>query len=203
MCHPTCDDINSPRIIWIERDAQILNALFCVTGFGLAPWRFWDLYLLIRYRLLGDHVALRKLAGIHNVWFRLSGFDTLPAEVGPQTVATDSDSKIEDRLPCSTTKTPHRCPCVCYRNLEIRSGRLDDGLEYALPSLPFGLYVARGPSYPASLGDCDVYRVGVLCGCCSRHCSVSGEQRGQEGRRRPCQRCWLTTSGEGPRARGS
>ncbi|KFY94778.1 hypothetical protein V498_03727 [Pseudogymnoascus sp. VKM F-4517 (FW-2822)] len=35
MCHPTCDDINSPRRVWIEIDSQILNALFCVTGFGL------------------------------------------------------------------------------------------------------------------------------------------------------------------------
>lgn len=29
MCHPTCDDINSPRRIWIEYDSQILTALFC------------------------------------------------------------------------------------------------------------------------------------------------------------------------------
>jgi hypothetical protein len=34
MCRPTCNDINSPRRIWIEIDSQILNALFCVTGFG-------------------------------------------------------------------------------------------------------------------------------------------------------------------------
>lgn len=46
MCRPTCNDINSPRRIWIEIDSQILNALFCVTGFGLAPWRFRDLYWL-------------------------------------------------------------------------------------------------------------------------------------------------------------
>ncbi|KAJ3458959.1 hypothetical protein MRS44_013068 [Fusarium solani] len=43
MCHPSCNDIDSPRRKWIEWDSQILNALFCVTGFGLAPWRFRDL----------------------------------------------------------------------------------------------------------------------------------------------------------------
>ncbi|WKT48992.1 Protein of unknown function DUF2985 [Fusarium oxysporum f. sp. vasinfectum] len=50
MCVPTCNDINSPRRKWIEWDSQILNALFCVTGFGLAPWRFRDLYFLLQYR---------------------------------------------------------------------------------------------------------------------------------------------------------
>jgi hypothetical protein len=44
MCRPTCDDVNSPRRLWIEIDAQILNALFCVTGLGLAPWRLRDLF---------------------------------------------------------------------------------------------------------------------------------------------------------------
>ena len=32
------------RKIWIEIDSQILNALFCVTGIGLIPWRLRDLY---------------------------------------------------------------------------------------------------------------------------------------------------------------
>jgi hypothetical protein len=32
------------RKIWIEIDSQILNALFCVTGLGLIPWRVRDLY---------------------------------------------------------------------------------------------------------------------------------------------------------------
>jgi hypothetical protein len=32
------------RKIWIEIDSQILNALFCVTGLGLIPWRLRDLY---------------------------------------------------------------------------------------------------------------------------------------------------------------
>jgi hypothetical protein len=79
MCHPTCNDINSPRRIWIEIDSQILNALFCVTGFGLIPWRFRDLYWLLVYRgVLARNRerrirGLRMLGGIHRSWFRLPG----------------------------------------------------------------------------------------------------------------------------------
>ena len=82
MCHPSCNDLYSPRRIWIEIDSQILNALFCVTGFGLIPWRFRDLYWLMVYRLgiRGRSreqrlVGLRRLAGIHRSWFRLPGSD--------------------------------------------------------------------------------------------------------------------------------
>lgn len=79
-----CNDINSPRRIWIEIDSQILNALFCVTGFGLAPWRFRDLYYLLKWRFTSwksgrenKMYGLRKLAGIHKGWFRLPGSETL------------------------------------------------------------------------------------------------------------------------------
>ncbi|KAL6402662.1 hypothetical protein AUP68_14116 [Ilyonectria robusta] len=37
MNHPSADSDDSPRKKWIEIDSQILNALFCVTAFGLAP----------------------------------------------------------------------------------------------------------------------------------------------------------------------
>ena len=79
MCHPTCNDINSPRRIWVEIDSQILNALFCVTGFGLIPWRFRDFYYLLQYRVFKKQDALRRLAGIHRGWFRLPGSDRLNA----------------------------------------------------------------------------------------------------------------------------
>lgn len=86
-----CNDINSPRRVWIEIDSQILNALFCVTGFGLVPWRFRDLYYLLRYRfastkkqgLEGKMYGLRVLGGIHRGWFRLPGsetVDTMPSQ---------------------------------------------------------------------------------------------------------------------------
>lgn len=89
MCHPSCSDFNSPRRVWIEIDAQILNALFCVTGFGLIPWRFRDLWWLLvyRYGVKGKSeqqrmVGLRRLAGYHRGWFRLPGSsDTQPSGV--------------------------------------------------------------------------------------------------------------------------
>ncbi|KAJ5238042.1 hypothetical protein N7489_008133 [Penicillium chrysogenum] len=73
MCHPTCDSLDSSRRIWIEIDSQILNALFCVTGFGLAPWRIRDLYQWFFWRLGWSGASRRKgftrLAEIHKNWF--------------------------------------------------------------------------------------------------------------------------------------
>ncbi|KAK3302235.1 uncharacterized protein B0T15DRAFT_297694 [Chaetomium strumarium] len=86
MCYPTCDDINSPRRKWIEWDAQILTGLFCVTAFGLAPWRFRDLYYLLQYRVMGEHEGLRRLAGIHSSWFRLPGTQEIAVDVGPDNI---------------------------------------------------------------------------------------------------------------------
>lgn len=90
MCVPTCNDINSPRRIWIEIDSQILNALFCVTGFGLIPWRFRDWWWWGVWRLGYGKASwgatradrklygLRVLAGINRGWFRLAGSQELP-----------------------------------------------------------------------------------------------------------------------------
>tara|TARA_R110002003_G_scaffold141_9_gene12950 strand:- start:13697 stop:14566 length:870 start_codon:yes stop_codon:yes gene_type:complete len=89
MCTPTCDDIKSPRRIWIEIDSQILNGLFCVTGFGLAPWRFRDLYWWGFWRVGGASrkaIGIRRLAGIHRGWFRLPGSEQLPELADAKTV---------------------------------------------------------------------------------------------------------------------
>lgn len=86
MCYPDCNDINSPRRVWIEYDSQILTALFSLTAFGLAPWRFRDLYYLMKYRLMGRQAALRRLAGIHRDWFRLPGSSALPVHAGPENI---------------------------------------------------------------------------------------------------------------------
>jgi hypothetical protein len=80
-----CDHLYSSRRIQLEVDSQILNALFRVTGFGLIPWRFRDLYYLLRWRLLpankyGRHQklhGLRTLGGIYRDWVRLPGSDSL------------------------------------------------------------------------------------------------------------------------------
>lgn len=86
MCTPDCNDLYSPRRVWIEVDSQILNALFCVTGFGLIPWRFRDLYWLLKYRGIFTRnkesriKGLRMLGGIHRSWFRLAGSEKWQVE---------------------------------------------------------------------------------------------------------------------------
>lgn len=70
MDHPSKDSDASPRKKWIEIDSQILNALFCVTGFGLAPWRFRDLYWMAQARLRHNQYAMKRLAKQNEAWFR-------------------------------------------------------------------------------------------------------------------------------------
>ena len=111
MCYPVgappgyydCNDINAPRRIWIEIDSQVLNSLFCVTGFGLIPWRFRDFYYLMQYRLQHKHSALQKLAGIHRSWFRLPGSQDLPTDL-PATALRDCNTN--PAIPFPVTKAP-------------------------------------------------------------------------------------------------
>ena len=119
MCYPAylhgqkaCNDLASPRRIWIETDSQILNALFCVTGFGLAPWRFRDLYYLLQYRVRGKKDALRRLAGINRSWFRLEGSQDLPPtkvvrdEKGEELSPEYRNGKFDDVLPLPLKQAP-------------------------------------------------------------------------------------------------
>ena len=81
MNHPTADDDYSPRKIWLEIDSQILNALFCVTAFGLAPWRFRDFYWMIKVVHLHDKPAMTRLMQQNKAWFRPSAeYDDLEME---------------------------------------------------------------------------------------------------------------------------
>ncbi|KAL8719217.1 MAG: hypothetical protein Q9225_003744 [Loekoesia sp. 1 TL-2023] len=112
MCYPPgshgekdCNDLNSPRRIWIEIDSQILNALFCVTGFGLVPWRFRDLYYLFKWRIGKKYDGLRKLAGIHRSWFRLPGSDQLPVD-GTNTLEYETSNPANPSIPIPATKAP-------------------------------------------------------------------------------------------------
>ena len=70
MNHPSKSANNSPRKIWLEIDSQILNALFCVTGFGLAPWRFRDLYWLLQARIRHNKHAMERLCNQNKSWYR-------------------------------------------------------------------------------------------------------------------------------------
>ncbi|RSL67371.1 hypothetical protein CEP53_003039 [Fusarium sp. AF-6] len=108
MCHPTCDDINSPRRKWIEIDSQILNALFCVPAFGLAPRRFIEAWQLLRYLSGRDMGALRRLAAAYREWFRLPGFQAVSAEIGPSEVESwlCENPTLEDVVPHPSQRIP-------------------------------------------------------------------------------------------------
>lgn len=96
MCksYPDCDDKRySARQLWIEYCSQILTALFCVTAFGLLPWRLRDFYYMIKYQAFGDYSALRKLAGFYRGWYRLPGSEKLPELLGPPQEPADLQAK--------------------------------------------------------------------------------------------------------------
>ena len=167
MCYPVgappgykdCNDINAPRRIWIEIDSQILNALFCVTGFGLIPWRFRDLYYLMKFRLGHKQDALRKLAGIHRAWFRLPGSEELPSDLQASAIP---DCDVNPAVPLPVTKAPDP-PLTGFRAPATRLWKLDYVIwayvmntflqvvlssfmwgynRYARPSWSTGLFVA-------------------------------------------------------------
>ena len=126
-----CDNLQSSRRIWMETDSQILNALFCVTAFGLVPWRFRDLYYLLRWRLMPKKYGLqqklyglRTLGGIYQSWVRLPGSETLDymslaeynAVAFPNTdlsftkyeanLPSVRDNALDPRVPWKLKKTP-------------------------------------------------------------------------------------------------
>ena len=179
MCYPhdkppgyrNCNDINSPRRIWIEIDSQILNALFCVTGFGLIPWRFRDFYYLLQYRIGKNYIALRKLAGIHRGWFRLPGSESLPLDHNP----TPEDPSVP--LPVSkaieTPLTGIRAPPTAIWRLDyviwayvintflqaVLSGFMWGMNRYNRPSWATGLFIALA-CIIAAMGGIMVYNEG-------------------------------------------
>ncbi|CAG7562032.1 unnamed protein product [Fusarium equiseti] len=112
MCHPTCDDINSPRQKWIEIDSQILNALFCIPAFWLAPRRCIEFWKAVKYTTKKDKTALRQLAATYREWFRLPGSDSIPAHVGPAEVEAwlNETSCQEEIYPCPASSIPESPP---------------------------------------------------------------------------------------------
>ncbi|TGO67542.1 hypothetical protein BOTNAR_0040g00270 [Botryotinia narcissicola] len=164
MCKPTCNDIYSPRRVWIEIYSQILNALFCVTGFGTIPWRFRDLYYLLQYRIGKNEMGLRRLAGINRSWFRLAGSESLSPEIGPsQLAAQDSDTPLpQSSLAFPLSKSPDapltgvRAPATAMWKLDfvvwtmvwntflqaVLSGFMWGLNRYDRPSWSTGLFVA-------------------------------------------------------------
>ncbi|KAJ5920089.1 hypothetical protein N7516_010947 [Penicillium verrucosum] len=74
--------------IWIEIDSQILNGLFCLTSWGLAPWRIRDTYWLLMWHFGSANTSKKSimhLAKRNSSWYRMrdseeSGGD----EMGPR-----------------------------------------------------------------------------------------------------------------------
>jgi hypothetical protein len=175
MCHPSCDDIQSPRRIWIEIDSQILNALFNVTGFGLAPWRFRDLYWWTLWRLGGKQErkerGLRRLAGIHRGWFRLPGSDRLEETATASSLNADDPavpiplSKVPDPPPTGIRAPPTKgwkLDFVIWMNLwntffqVVLCYFMYNYNRYNRPSWATGTFVALG-SIVAGLGGIMMY----------------------------------------------
>ncbi|KAK7430748.1 hypothetical protein QQZ08_002792 [Neonectria magnoliae] len=102
MNHPSANDNSSARKIWLEIDSQILNALFCVTAFGLAPWRFRDLYLFVRAVNFKDRAAMQKLSSQNQSWFRPPAW----AQEG----ATEGTEIARPSIARSSTFTGNRAP---------------------------------------------------------------------------------------------
>lgn len=124
MCNPSCSDKHtSARQIWIEIDSQVLNALFCVTGFGLIPWRFRDFYYLMRWRAMKDYSAHRRLAGLYRGWYRLPGSEQLPDHVSPPPVYTKKHPQTEDSPPP-------------YSTLEIEELQQNEAIPLPVTSMP-------------------------------------------------------------------
>ncbi|PQE16082.1 alpha-L-rhamnosidase C protein [Rutstroemia sp. NJR-2017a WRK4] len=159
MCHPTCNDINSPRRIWIEITCQIVNALFCVTGFGTIPWRFRDLYYLLCFRIKKDEMGLRRLAGINRGWFRLAGSQELPVKLGPAQIETEGMNLPSACLPYPLAKSPDapltgvRAPPTALWKLDfvIWSMVWNTFLQAVLSGLMWGMNRYNRPSWSTGL----------------------------------------------------
>ncbi|KAI2466047.1 hypothetical protein F4781DRAFT_407002 [Annulohypoxylon bovei var. microspora] len=119
MNYPTADDDNSPRKKWLEIDSQILNALFCVTGFGLAPWRFRDLYFLIRATFFHDKVAMGRLATQNKGWFRPPLWAREDEDSPTDTVQDDSRRSVESTEKPAATFTGNVAPPTALWKLAL------------------------------------------------------------------------------------
>jgi hypothetical protein len=159
MCKPTCNDINSPRRKWIEIDSQILNALFCVTGFGTIPWRFRDLYYLLQYRVQKKDLGLRRLAGINRGWFRLAGSQDLPITLGPADIEAEIANVPEGSIPFPISKLAN-APLTGIRAPPTKMWKLDfviwamvwnTFLQAVLSGFMWGLNRYNRPSWSTGL----------------------------------------------------
>ncbi|RYP60236.1 hypothetical protein DL769_008197 [Monosporascus sp. CRB-8-3] len=167
-----CNHIDSPRRIWIETDSQILNALFCVTGLGLAPWRFRDTYYLLKYRYGKDRLALRRLAAIHRGWFRLDGSETLPPHLGPKNIEEAVGTFDADKVPYPLEAIPdapltgERAPPTKLRQMDyvVWLQLSNTGFQVCLCAFMWAMDRYTRPSWSTGLFVCLACVVGCAAG---------------------------------------
>lgn len=158
MAHPNYNSWQSGAKTWLEIDSQILNALFCVTGLGLIPWRFRDFYYLLKWRYGKDQSALRRLAGIHNNWFRLEGSQNLDITFDPTTnIVPEGVDEMHLALPVALSPGP---PLTGERAAPSKYWMLDfviwgfvwnTLLQIVLCGLMWGFNKYRRPSWSVGL----------------------------------------------------
>ncbi|KAF4610380.1 hypothetical protein G7Y89_g15739 [Cudoniella acicularis] len=158
MAYPSYNALNSPAKIWLEITAQILNALFCVTGLGLIPWRFRDAWFALRWRFdkgKGSEESLRKLAGIHRNWFRLRGSQEVnvlfdPSSFSSSNVENNDDNSLPPNIPPLISRPPHlplplrpfnRRARISLHLLAPRLRHLDVRPQHLLTNCPMRFYV--------------------------------------------------------------
>ncbi|KAI8716238.1 hypothetical protein NCS52_00916900 [Fusarium sp. LHS14.1] len=174
MCHPTCDDINSPRRKWIEIDSQILNALFCVPAFGLAPRRSIEAWWLVQHVLGRDLLRLRQLAATYRSWFRLPGSQTVPAYIGPAEIESwlSQNTTLEDVVPYPSRSIPHiplsgrRAMPTALWKLEVMIGLnlMNTVFQAVLSGFMWGYNRHTRPSWSVGLFLCLAFAASITAG---------------------------------------
>lgn len=119
-----CSSKHTSKSLWIEIDAQVLTGLFCVTAFGLAPWRCRDLWHLMQYRIWHEHLALRKLAAAHKGWFRLPESQHLDPLVQAKDLNEVDHAEAVKVLPYPLAKSS-RSPLTGVRALPTKLWKMD------------------------------------------------------------------------------
>ncbi|KAJ5374287.1 hypothetical protein N7517_006293 [Penicillium concentricum] len=92
--------------LWIEIDSQILNGLFCLTSWGLAPWRIRDTYWLLMWHFGSAETSQKsiiQLAKRNSSWYRMRDSDfeeceTLTGKVAPPTKIWKMDFVVINML---------------------------------------------------------------------------------------------------------
>jgi len=161
-------DKRSAKSRWIEIDSQVLNALFCVTGFGLAPWRIRDTILLYKYRVKKDFSGLDRLATIHKGWFRIDGAGPRngPHEAHP-TAEAHAAAELESRYPrVRLTRSGQLAPASPVWTMDgvVLANMMNTVFQCCLAGVMWGLNRYNRPSWTTALFIVFAFGCGIAAG---------------------------------------